>query len=57
MRAVQVVFRGHAEFVELPKPEVKPGHVLVRTSLLSLCGSDIHMLHYAADEKYPFPPG
>lgn len=57
MKAVQVVARGKAEFIELPKPEVKPGHVLVRNSLLSLCGSDVHMLHYSADSAYPFPPG
>jgi L-iditol 2-dehydrogenase len=57
MKAVQVVARGNAKFVETPVPEVKPGHVLVRTRRLSLCGSDIQMLHYAADSAYPFPPG
>ncbi len=57
MRALQVVARGKAEMVEVPVPIVTPGHVLVRTSLLALCGSDIHMLHYCADAAYPFPPG
>jgi L-iditol 2-dehydrogenase len=57
MKAVQVVARGKAKFIETPTPEVKPGHVLVRTRRLSLCGSDIQMLHYAADSQYPFPPG
>jgi threonine dehydrogenase-like Zn-dependent dehydrogenase len=57
MKAVQVVARGKAKFVEAPVPAVKPGHVLVRTRRLSLCGSDIQMLHYAADSAYPFPPG
>jgi L-iditol 2-dehydrogenase len=57
MKAVQVVARGKAEFVDVPIPEVQPGHVLVRTRRLSLCGSDIQMLHYAADSQYPFPPG
>lgn len=57
MKSVQVVSRGQAEFIEVPKPEVQSGHVLIRTSYLSLCGSDIQMLHYAADEAYPFPPG
>jgi threonine dehydrogenase-like Zn-dependent dehydrogenase len=57
MKAVQVVSRGNAEFVNVPVPEVRPGHVLVRTQLLSLCGSDIQMLHYAAESAYPFPPG
>ena len=36
---------------------MKPRHVLVRTRRLSLCGSDIQMLHHAADSAYPFPPG
>ncbi len=57
MKAVQVVARGQAEFVDLPIPDVKPGHVLIRTSLLSLCGSDIHMLHHSASGAYPLPPG
>jgi len=57
MKAVQVVARGRAEFIEMPKPEIQPGHVIVRTAHLSLCGSDIQMLHYAAEQAYPFPPG
>jgi L-iditol 2-dehydrogenase len=57
MRAVQVMAPGRAEFVETPKPVLKPGHALIRTRRLSLCGSDIFMLHYAPPEMYPFPPG
>lgn len=57
MRAVQVVAPGRAEFVETPKPELKPGHALIRTRRLSLCGSDIFMLYYAPPQMYPFPPG
>lgn len=57
MKSVQVVARGRAEFIEVAEPKVLPGHVLIRTSFLSLCGSDIQMLHYAADDAYPFPPG
>jgi threonine dehydrogenase-like Zn-dependent dehydrogenase len=57
MKAVQVVARGSAIFVETPKPAVQPGHVLVRTRRLSLCGSDIRMLHHAPEDAYPFPPG
>lgn len=57
MKAVQVVSRGIAEFVEMAEPVLEPDHVLIRTSHLALCGSDIQMLHYAADAGYPFPPG
>jgi L-iditol 2-dehydrogenase len=57
MRAVQVLAPGHAEFVEVPKPTLKPGHALVRPLRLSLCGSDVYMLHYAPRHLYPYPPG
>ena len=57
MRAVQVIAPGKAQFVETPKPVLKPGHALVRTKRVSLCGSDIHMLCYDYPENYPFPPG
>ena len=57
MKAVQVVARGKAAFVDVDVPVLRPGHALVRTRRLSLCGSDIRMLHYAPDAAYPFPPG
>ena len=57
MRAVQVVSPGKAVFVEAPIPQMAPGKALVRTLLLSLCGSDVHMLHYHPPEEYPFGVG
>lgn len=57
MRAVQVVAPGKVEFIEIPKPELKPGHALVRPLHLSLCGSDIHMIYHSLHKEYPFPPG
>jgi 2-desacetyl-2-hydroxyethyl bacteriochlorophyllide A dehydrogenase len=57
MKAVQVVARGKAQFVDVPVPALRPGHALVRTRRLSLCGSDIRMLYHAPDAAYPFPPG
>ena len=57
MRAVQIVAPGKAEFVEAPRPTLKPGYALVRTMLLSLCGSDVHLLHYAPPKEYPFAVG
>jgi L-iditol 2-dehydrogenase len=57
MKAVQVVGPGKAVFVQVPKPALQPGHVLVRPLKLSLCGSDIRMLWHAAPDSYPFPPG
>lgn len=57
MRAAQVVARGEVQIIETEKPKLEPGHALVRPRFLSLCGSDIHMLHYMEEELYPFPPG
>jgi L-iditol 2-dehydrogenase len=57
MRAAQVVAPGDARIVETPKPELQPGHALVRPRYLSLCGSDVHMVYYHSPELYPFPPG
>lgn len=57
MRAVQVVAPGKAVFVDVPEPTLQPDHAIVRPLKLSLCGSDVQMLHFAAPEAYPFPPG
>ncbi len=57
MRAVQVTAPGKAEFIEMSKPALKPGHALVRPRHLSLCGSDIHMIYHSLRSEYPFPPG
>ena len=57
MRAVQVMAPGRAECVETPIPELIPGHALIRTRRLSLCGTDIYVLHYAPPQDYPFLPG
>ena len=57
MKAVQVVARGKAAFVEVAVPSLRPGHALVRTRHLSLCGSDIRMLYFAPEKSYPYPPG
>lgn len=57
MKAAQVIARGQVRIVEVPLPALRPGHVLVRPRILSLCGSDIRMLHFASEASYPFPAG
>jgi threonine dehydrogenase-like Zn-dependent dehydrogenase len=57
MRAVRVVSPGKIEFVEVPEPVLQPGHALVRPLILSLCGSDVHMVYYSDKSEYPFPLG
>ena len=57
MKAVQLLARGKAEFVETAVPKVKAGHALIKTHRLSLCGSDIAWLYYLSEQKYPAAPG
>lgn len=57
MRAVQVVAPGQIEFVEIARPTLQPGHVIVRPRYLSLCGSDVHMVYYSHPHEYPFAVG
>lgn len=57
MKAVQIVRRGVAEFVETAVPQPQPGHALIKTHRLSLCGSDIAWLHHLPESHYPCAPG
>jgi L-iditol 2-dehydrogenase len=57
MRATRVLAPGKIEIVETPKPALRPGHVLVRTKQVSLCGSDYHSIYFAPPAAYPLPPG
>ncbi len=57
MRTVHIPQRGHPEFTDTPVPTMQPGHVLVKTQHLSLCGSDIRYLHHLPDYRYPVPAG
>ena len=57
MKAVQCVAKGKVAFIDMPKPELPPGHALIRCHTLSLCGSDIMMIDHYPAENYPLPPG
>ena len=43
---------GALELREIELPDLRPEDVLVRTTLATVCGSDIHFL-----DEYPMPPG
>jgi L-iditol 2-dehydrogenase len=45
------------EIIETRKPRIADGKVLVRTQLLSLCGSDVRRLYYPRPEEVPLPIG
>ena len=57
MRAVQIIAPGELTIIETPKPEPQVGEVLVRTTQVSLCGSDTHAMRFGAPEAYPLKPG
>jgi L-iditol 2-dehydrogenase len=43
---------------EIPVPEPEPGKVLVRTSLASICGSDLHIVYMGWNAReFPLPHG
>ena len=56
MHAMQCLAPGKVSFIETPKPELKPGHALVKTMLVSLCGSDVHMVYYEPPSATPSRP-
>ena len=57
MKAIQITARDQTQFVEVPIPELRAGHALIRPLRLSLCASDIFMLRYLSPKQYPLPPG
>ena len=57
MFAVKSPESGKIEIVEAPKPVMKKGQALIRTKLLSLCGSDVRTLYYPMPGELPLPVG
>lgn len=59
MTAVTIAAPGRVEVTRAPIPEPAPGAVLVRTSWVGLCGTDLELLHgtasYLRDGRATFP--
>ena len=53
MRAAVFVERGKIELREVPRPTPGPGEVLMRISMTTICGTDVHILK----GEYPVKPG
>ncbi len=34
---------GHVEFIDMPEPDLVPGHALVEVSVAGVCGTDLHI--------------
>ncbi len=57
MLAVKSPEPGKIEIVDVEKPLLAEGKVLVKTMLLSLCGSDVRRLYHPRPEEVPLPAG
>jgi 2-desacetyl-2-hydroxyethyl bacteriochlorophyllide A dehydrogenase len=59
MSAVTIAAPGRVESTEIPIPGPRPDEVLVRTSYVGLCGTDLELLHgtasYLKDGRARFP--
>ncbi len=53
MRAAVFVAPGRIELREVPRPTAGPGDVIVRVTLTTICGTDVHILK----GEYPVEPG
>ncbi len=43
---------GHVGLLDVPEPEVIPGHVLIEVRAAGVCGTDLHIYH----DEYPSSP-
>ena len=42
MKTIQITDKGKVRIIETPKPELKPGHVLLKIGYVGFCGSDLN---------------
>ena len=57
MKAALVQKPGQIELIDIAKPTLLPGQVLVKIKVLGLCGSDTHLVYHWHPEEYPLPVG
>ena len=50
MKAYILEEKGKAGFKDIPLPEIKPYDALVRTTAVSTCTTDIHLIKTALDK-------
>ncbi len=42
MKAIQIIGTGKTQVIDIPKPELKAGHVLLKIGFVGFCGSDLN---------------
>lgn len=42
MKTIQIIEQGKIQVVDTPKPELKPGHILLKIGYVGFCGSDLN---------------
>jgi threonine dehydrogenase-like Zn-dependent dehydrogenase len=58
MKTVRITAPGSTETVEMEKPELKPGHVLLKIGYVGFCGSDLNTFRGLNPlVKFPIVPG
>ncbi|HVO19050.1 MAG TPA: zinc-dependent alcohol dehydrogenase family protein [Anaeromyxobacter sp.] len=57
MKALVIEKPGQAHVVEVPRPEPKPGEVLIRVERSGICGTDVHIFRGEYLGSYPVTPG
>jgi D-arabinose 1-dehydrogenase-like Zn-dependent alcohol dehydrogenase len=53
MQAAVFVEKGKIQLREVPKPQPGPGEALMKVTLTTICGTDVHILK----GEYPVKPG
>jgi L-iditol 2-dehydrogenase len=53
MKALLLSENSHLEIVELPRPEMGPGEVLVQVAACGICGSDVHGYDGSSGRRIP----
>lgn len=58
MKTVEITGKGKVTTIDIPMPELKPGHVLLKTAYVGFCGSDLNTFRNLNPlAKLPLIPG
>ena len=55
MRAGRMIAVNDMQCVDTTVPELREGEVMVKTTMASICGSDLHLVCHGAGVSHSFP--